>query len=187
MRDVDARGLTEYQHTLLQHFAGLRNLYALHIAPFRSDDTCAWAMQETTKFFIDGLVRYPQHKLEWLGIGDRARLIRRATPKEPAASKEDGARKKQAADKKGKGKAVTVGGGDSGVEEVTLAVSTDSWGFPSEAESSEEEGPDDSESESDAESHCEYEELLKLKSVWAGLDFAEGVRIFEKEVRAGEL
>ena len=145
-------------------------------------------MQETTKFFIDTLVRYPQHKLEWLGVGDRARFVRRDAAKKPAKSKKSEAKKKRPADKKGKGKAVTVGGGDSGVEEVTLAFSADSWGFASGGESSgDEEGPDDSESDSDADSDCGYEDLLKLRSIRLGLDHVDGVRIFEKEVRAGEL
>lgn len=98
--------------------------------------------------------------------------------------------KRKVADKKGKGKEVTVGGGDSGVEEVTLAFSADLWSYPSGEESSDEEVPggSDSESESDADdTGDEFEEMLKLKSVRLGLDFVEGVRIFEKEVRAGEL
>lgn len=144
-------------------------------------------MQETTKFFIDSLVRYPQHKLEWLGVNERARLVKRKPAKK--SSKEE-TKKKQVADKKGKGKEVTVGGGDSGVEEVTLAFSADLWSYPSGAESSDDEFPGVSESEIESEAYDtgdEFEEMLKLRSVRLGLDFVEGVRIFEKEVRAGEL
>lgn len=131
-------------------------------------------------------MRYPQHKLEWFGINERARLVKRNLAK---TSKEE-TEKRKVADKKGKGKEVTVGGGDSGVEEVTLAFSADLWSYPSGEESSDEEVPggSDSESESDADdTGDEFEEMLKLKSVRLGLDFVEGVRIFEKEVRAGEL
>ena len=147
---------------------------------------CAWAMQETTKFFIDSLVRYPQHKLEWLGVNERARLVKRS----PAKTLKEKTKKRKVADKKGKGKEVTVGGGDSGVEEVTLAFSADLWSYPSGEESSDEEvsGASDSESGSEADdTEDEFEEMLKLRSVRLGLDFVEGVRIFEKEVRAGEL
>lgn len=132
-------------------------------------------------------MRYPHHKLEWLGVGDRARLVRRDAPKKTTKSKKE-EQKKHAADKKGKGKAVTVGGGDSGVEEVTLAFSADLWSYPSDAESSEEEVPDESESDSDADDTAdEFEEMLKLRSVRQLLDYVDGVRIFEKEVRTGEL
>ena len=83
---------------------------------------------------------------------------------------------------------MTVGGGDSGVEEVTLAFSADLWRYPSDAESSDDEVPDESESESDADDTAdEFEEMLKLRSVRQSLDYVDGVRIFEKEVRAGEL
>lgn len=133
-------------------------------------------------------MRYPHHRLEWLGVGDRARLVRRNPPKKPTKLKKEEQKKKHAADKKGKGKAVTVGGGDSGVEEVTLAFSADLWSYPSEEESSEDEVPDESESESDADDTAdEFEEMLKLRSVRQMLDYVERVRIFEKEVRAGEL
>lgn len=143
-------------------------------------------MQETIKFFIDSLVRYPQHKLEWLGVNERARLVKRNEAKKP--SKEE-TKKKAVADKKGKGKEVTVGGGDSGIEEVTLAFSADMWSYPSSGSSDEEtSGGSESESESEADdTGDEFEEMLKLRSVRLGLDFVEGVRIFEKEVRAGEL
>lgn len=142
-------------------------------------------MQETTKFFIDSLVRYPQHKLEWLGVGDRARLVRRDPVEKPPKSNIGATKKKQ--DKKGKGKAVTVGGGDSGMEEVTLAFSADTWSYPSGAESSEEEDNEESESESEGDTGDEYEEMLKLRSIRLGLDHVDGVKIFEKEIRAGEL
>ncbi|SPO05842.1 uncharacterized protein DNG_08529 [Cephalotrichum gorgonifer] len=174
-------------HTLLQHFAGLRNLQALHISPFRNDDTCAWAMQETTKFFIDSLVWYPQHKLEWLGVGERATRIIRTVDKGPSRSKNGVSRKKESTDKKGKGKAVITGAGDSGVEEITLAFSADLWRYPSDGDSSEEEDLYSSDSEGEGESGDEFEAVLKLRSVSWGLDYVEGVRIFEKEVRAGEL
>ena len=141
-------------------------------------------MQETTKFFIDALVRCPQHKLEWLGVGDRARLVKRDPPKKPAKST-----KKQAVDKKGKGKAVTVGGGDTGFEEVTFALSADSSKYPNDAESSGEAGESESESDADdsGDSGDEFDDMLKLRSIRLGLDHVDGVRIFEKEVRAGEL
>lgn len=144
-------------------------------------------MQETIKFFIDSLVRYPQHRLEWLGVNERARLVKRNQVKK--TSKEE-TKKKAVADKKGKGKEVTVGGGDSGIEQVTLAFSADMWSYPSGGESSDEETSGGSEGESESElddTGDGFEEMLKVRSVRLGLDFVEGVRIFEKEVRAGEL
>src|SRR5690606_41316584 len=100
------------------------------------------------------------------------------------------AKKRKMAGRKGKGKEVTVGRGDSAVDEVTLAFSANLWSYPSGEESSDEEVPGGggSESESNADdTGDEFEDMLKLWSVRLGLDFIEGVRIFEKEVRAGEL
>lgn len=74
------------------------------------------------------------------------------------------------------------------MEEVTLAFSADLWSYPSDEESSDEEISDESDSDSDGDdTGNEFEEMLKLRSVRQGLDYVDGVRIFEKEVRAGEL
>lgn len=220
------------QHTLLQHFSGLRNLHALHISPFRNDDTCAWAMQETTKFFIDSLVWYPRHRLEWLGVGERVTRIVRAAAR-PVGSRKGGERKKDGGeegkgkgvvgggvDKKGKGKAVIMGsreeisvafkgyfeggvGGGSGSGSSDEGEGKGEGGFGgggggsgSESESEDSEvygygvgggGSGSGSGGMGIGSGDEFESMLKLRSVSWGLDDVDGVRIFEKEVRAGEL
>ena len=128
-------------------------------------------------------MRYPRHKLEWLGVGERARLVRRDLAKKASNSNKEET-KNNTRDKKGKGRAITVGGADYGLEEVSLEVP----GVWSDGEGGDEEIPDQSESDSDADDTAdEFEEMLKLRSIRWGLEHIEGVKVFEKEVRAGEL
>lgn len=143
----------------------------MHISPFRNEDTCAWAIQETTRFFTDALIHYPTHKLEFIAIEDRVTVIIRAPVKRPEMGAETRAGGKQ--DAKGKAKAVNYdSSSDSG-------WSTSSTSF--------------SESSYESAANAKMEALLrndvpiKLKTRNVTIESVHGVKIFEKEVRAGEL
>jgi len=139
----------------------------LHISPFRNDDTCVWAIQETTRFFTDSLAQHPFVALEWLAVENRLTHITR-NPKPSFLKK-----RSDTVDKKGKGKAVSV------------SDSTTEGGWTS----------DSSTSSSSTYTHSDNDSIytplseaaLKLRTRNFMMDCVAGVKIFEKEIRAGEL
>ncbi|KAA8570571.1 hypothetical protein EYC84_002833 [Monilinia fructicola] len=55
-------------HIINQNLSGLKNLRALDIIRFRSDDSCSWAQQEFKKFIVDSIAHYPDCKLEYIAV-----------------------------------------------------------------------------------------------------------------------
>jgi hypothetical protein len=134
-------------------------------------------VQQTIKFFLDSLVRYPQHKLEWLAVHERAvRIVRTVADKD--LTKVHGKR-----DRKGKGKAKC----DTNILPQMWEIANELTASLSQPIGGGEDNINDA-NLSDGEYEAGgFKAALKIKAVNHLMDYIEGVRIFEKEVRAGEL
>ncbi len=131
---------------------------------------------------MDSLVHHPQHELEWLAVGERVTGIIRDTSSRSRQKSGSGDEKGTPADAKGKGKAILTTDDEPLTEQGQGgAPAAAMQGWDSETSSSEDDMGD-----SDDEMGG-FDSALKLKSRSFFLDYVGGVRVFEKEVRAGEL
>lgn len=149
----------------MQNLPLLAKLRALYITHFRSNDTCPWVMRETRRFLIDAVSHHPQMKLEWLAIDDDSvvRIVRK--PGEDKG-KAEGDKKKEKGTKKAK---ATAAAGATWVNA----------GYPAMQMQQAELEFSDSEDD-EVEPKLETIENIRFYDVW-------GVRMFKKEIMAGQL
>lgn len=159
----------------MQYFSGLVSLRALNILHFRNNDTCIWVMREILRFIVDNLSHHPELKLEWIAMeNDRVdRIIR------PSSSDKDGDSDSEGGDGE-LGKKKRSGSGNSVGKAKMQTDAHDAYPILPSIEL-------DTDSESDEDSH-DSGQRLRFKTV-GPLQFydAWGVKIFEKEIRAGKL
>lgn len=161
------------QHAFMQYFSGLKSLRALNILHFRNNDTCVWVMREILRFIVDNLSHHPELKLEWIAMeNDRVdRIIRpSANEKENDDDDSEGDDEDREKQKKSNG---------HGLAKAKLQGDHDGYPILPSIEL-------DSESESDDDQ--DSGQRLRYKTV-GPLQFYDtwGVKIFEKEIRAGKL
>lgn len=155
----------------MQYFSGLVSLRALNILHFKNNDTCLWVMKEILRFIVDNLSHQPQLKLEWIAMEDD-RVDRVVRPSENVAPRESDEAEKhhnaRAAATAGKARVADSVANDDGYP----IISTDHLDYGSESE-------DDT---FDSGGRLRYQTIgpLQFYDVW-------GVKIFEKEIRSGQL
>lgn len=82
----------------MQHLSGLKNLYALHILSFRTDDNCITVIREFRKYIVDNISHHGNMKLEFLALKELLSYLARSpklsdvskTKRQTKASSTDG-------------------------------------------------------------------------------------------------
>lgn len=165
MRDFLKRLLTTVlKHAFMQYFSGMPSLRAINILHFKNSDTCLWVMREVLRFIVDNLSHYPELKLEWIAMEDDRvdRVVRPNDLLDDQLNEE--AKAKQKPPKPRAPSSISTG--------TFPQAPVDQIDYGSESE--------DETFDSGGRLRLQTEGPLQFYDVW-------GVKIFDKEIRSGQL
>ncbi|KAH8172867.1 F-box domain-containing protein [Sarocladium implicatum] len=158
-------------HAFMQYFSGLKSLRALNILHFRNNDTCVWVMREILRFIVDNLSHHPELKLEWIAMeNDRVdRIIRPSVGHrdhdDDSEGEDEVLEKLKKSNEHSLGKAKLIANTQYPIM-PSIELDTDS----------------DSDDDHDSGQRLRYKTVgpLQFYDTW-------GIKIFEKEIRAGKI
>lgn len=176
----------------MQNLSGLKNLYALHILHFRSDDTCIWVFRELRRFIVDNVAQHPHLPLQYLALKDSVSQLARSF-KPPSSGTATKTKKKSKSKSKSKGKGKEGGGAPmaimgTGMGAGTATASMGGSSGSGAAASAEESTTEADDADDDDEDEVFLANGLKIDTIdgFRFFDVPE-VKIFSREIRLGKL